>query len=560
MTVNEGGVMHCDLFGEGNRWLKSVELKCIGEQPLQTAEIDSSVLAEAGKQISIRCAIPIIDLQGYWTPNLYRPKMQLDWVATFSSAAHCNFPFIVFFDLAYKNKGAIALTNLIDDATVTMKMNQAQASYELDFTIAITPATASFQIVADFQAGLWSDTVSRYRAAILPEGTPTYPNGAWLPVFCTWYAVHAEVQLAWLEANALAARELGFGTFIVDDGWCFDEMKRVHPQTISSWYNNIGDWKVSEKKLPNFKQHIARVQASGLNYMVWVAPFFAGEKSQLYAEHQAACLGSLHEGYKVFDPAHAAIAKQSQERLISLMRDLNLDGLKIDFIDAVPQSVQTPRGRDVLTYVKTLIAGLRTVRPEALIEFRQNYTTPIMLGLATQFRAMDCPFDFMENLHRIAQIRICLGDRVPVHADPAYWHPQELPVNISRHMICALAGVPMVSMSLPELPPEQKMIIRNWLAFYTEHLATFRDGHWDVRYQGASLSFLSVETADEKIVFLCVAEAFESAVGTFCGNVHMLNLSPVPIPTNDGIAFDCCGTQLDQRTVPCGGRMVCTFG
>ena len=74
----------------------------------------------------------------------------------------------------------------------------------------------------------------------VPRGTidaihlPEFPEGAWEPVFCTWYAVHAAVTQDWVEKNAEVASRLGFRTLIIDDGWCFDVMKRVSPETIST--------------------------------------------------------------------------------------------------------------------------------------------------------------------------------------------------------------------------------------------------------------------------------------------------------------------------------------
>ena len=72
-----------------------------------------------------------------------------------------------------------------------------------------------------------------YRALVRPDWTPSYPDDAWMPVYCTWYAVHAAVEKQWLEEHVDTAAAMGFGTFIVDDGWCFDDMKRVTPQTFS---------------------------------------------------------------------------------------------------------------------------------------------------------------------------------------------------------------------------------------------------------------------------------------------------------------------------------------
>jgi len=186
-----------------------------------------------------------------------------------------------------------------------------------------------------------------------------------------------------------------------------------------------------------------------------------------------------------------------------------------------------------------------------LIEFRQRYSTPVMLDLATQFRAGDVPFDFIENIHRIAQIRIIMGDSVPVHADPVYWNNNETPENISRHMIASLAGVPMISMDLAALPESQLNIIRHWFDFYKKHLDTFRRGHWNIRYEADFLSNVSVETDYEKIVIFCSGGIPEN-VGK---KLHLLNLSASSVLIKNATSFDCRGLKLPGDEVPCGGRL-----
>ena len=42
----------------------------------------------------------------------------------------------------------------------------------------------------------------------------------------------------------LVALALLFKTFILDDGWSYDDRKRVSPQTIVNWYQDVGKWDV----------------------------------------------------------------------------------------------------------------------------------------------------------------------------------------------------------------------------------------------------------------------------------------------------------------------------
>ena len=176
-----------------------------------------------------------------------------------------------------------------------------------------------------------------------------------------------------------------------------------------------------------------------------------------------------------------------------------------------------------------------------------------MLDQATQFRAGDVPFDFIENLHRIAQIRICVGDKVPVHADPVYWNPKESTINIARHMICSLAGVPMVSMDLNKLPENQRSIIEYWLKFYKEHLSTFQNGHWKIKYEFDHLAYVTVVHESEKIIFLCNSTMTTESIAKFTGKLYLLNLANESIILDDCAAFDHCGKTATTGSIPKAG-------
>ena len=199
-----------------------------------------------------------------------------------------------------------------------------------------------------------------------------------------------------------------------------------------------------------------------------------------------------------------------------LFRSYRLDGVKLDFLAHVPTDPAHPHGRAAWNAVRKLVEAVRQENPQALIEFRQVYSTPATLGFATQFRANDTPFDFLENLHRVAQLRLMLGDGVAVHADPACWHPGESAANVARHMAAAVAGVPMVSMDLARLSPEHREILCDYLGFYREHREFFRRAHWIVRYDGGQLASLTAECGGEKIVWVLGAAGVGDAAGARC--------------------------------------------
>ena len=502
--------------------------------------------------MQMRFSVPILDMHGYWVPESRTPSTKIVWVIESKSAGQRAFPFIAFFNSRQINRLSAGLTNLTDDARILAKMNQEKCTYDITIEVALGKDSQDFELVIDQRPQVWTDSLADWRKALaLP--LPEFPEGAWEPVFCTWYAVHAADTQDWVEKNAEVASRLGFRTLIIDDGWCFDVMKRVSPETISTWYEMIGDWFLSEKKFPDFENHRKRVQAMGMKYLLWVAPFLIGAKSELYKQLADIVKPEYHEGCYTFDSSRKEAAKLLLGKMKHVIQDYGLDGLKVDFLDYIFPNMEEPRGEDTTHFIQELARTIREVKKDALIEFRQAYATPGMLAYGTQFRAGDVPFDFIDNFHRLAQIRISVGDGVPVHADPAYWHPQESPENISRHMIASLAGVPMLSMDLLAISETEQKIIRHWLGFYQAHRETFNYGKWDVTYHQSGTAYAMVSNERESIIILHDSARIGEALAKAAKHVFVLNLSPDELPLAGAKTADYEGKASADGIIPLGG-------
>lgn len=502
--------------------------------------------------MQMRFSVPILDMHGYWVPESRTPSTKIVWVIESKSAGQRAFPFIAFFNSRQINRLSAGLTNLTDDARILAKMNQEKCTYDITIEVALGKDSQDFELVIDQRPQVWTDSLADWRKALaLP--LPEFPEGAWEPVFCTWYAVHAAVTQDWVEKNAEVASRLGFRTLIIDDGWCFDVMKRVSPETISTWYEMIGDWFLSEKKFPDFENHRKRVQAMGMKYLLWVAPFLIGAKSELYKQLADIVKPEYHEGCYTFDSSRKEAAKLLLGKMKHVIQDYGLDGLKVDFLDYIFPNMEEPRGEYTTHFIQELARTIREVKKDALIEFRQAYATPGMLAYGTQFRAGDVPFDFIDNFHRLAQIRISVGDGVPVHADPAYWHPQESPENISRHMIASLAGVPMLSMDLLAISETEQKIIRHWLGFYQAHRETFNYGKWDVTYHQSGTAYAMVSNEKESIIILHDSARIGEALAKAAKHVFVLNLSPDELPLAGAKTADYEGKASADGIIPLGG-------
>ncbi len=552
-------ITFCNMNGESFAVRELTEDRTVDFTRLAVTAED---LAAAGERITLNFSLPIRDTQGVCPPyslDMPNPSMKLEWEYQTSTSQQKDVPCFTFFNLSQENVATVGLTCVHDDVKMNAKMDQMRCCYAFSVTVAIVPETTPFELLVSFSSKPWTQIRAVWRKIVLPE-IPVFPDAAYEPVYCTWYAVHGAITNEYLDKNAELASSLGFRTFIVDDGWSYDEMKRVCPEKLAEgWYRDIGNWTVSANKLPDFKKHVEYAQSLGLKYLLWTAPFFAGVCSEEYKKAQNTD-GDLVKNAGWSDVAFLApdgkTAQNAVRLLANLMTDYGLDGLKIDFLDFVPSDVNQPYSRACQAYFTELSGALRQIRPDALLEFRQSYATPQMLEFGTQFRAGDVPFDYMENLKRLAQIRIMLGDNVPCHADPIYFHPGEKPENVARHFIAALAGVPMLSMDLAELTAEQTEIIRFWLGFYREHLETFKSGHWNVRYFMDTVSHITVEADWKAIVILTHPELVSCLAPQYAGkDLYLLNLSGAEISCADAAAYDCAGRPVSGNAAPLGGLL-----
>jgi alpha-galactosidase len=241
----------------------------------------------------------------------------------------------------------------------------------------------------------------------------------------------------------------------------------------------------------------------GLKYMLWIAPPIIGEKSSMNEVLLPSDLDKERiDGSHRLLPYRKEALELMANKFSYLIKEYDIDGLKIDYLDFFRPDTKEPKGRLMRAFAKLISEKIRNVKEDALIEYRQFYTVPGMLNYATQYRAGDVPYDWMDNFNRLAQMRITLGDNLPLHADPAFWRCDETIENVGRHMIAALAGVPMISIDFNQIPKAHIKVIANYLNLYREFLTVFQKGHWQVNYYLSNTSSLTVEYNNVKIAFI----------------------------------------------------------
>jgi alpha-galactosidase len=371
-------------------------------------------------------------------------------------------------------------------------------------------------------------------------------------MYSTWYSDHQHVSAESVERHARAGATYGCGAVIVDDGWQTDDTARG--------YAYCGDWEPTSRTFPDMAAHVRRVHDLGLRYVLWVAPPLIGVNSKAWERLKDRTLGfAAGEVTAVLDPRYPEVREHLLESCIRPVRDWGVDGLKLDFIDSWAWSSPPPApGGDctsvdegVELFLAAVTVELRKLRPDVLIEFRQDYVNPRLWQFGTFLRAGDCALDPVENRVRTVDSRLLAGDRA-VHSDMLLWPPTASAETVAQQFIGAMFSTPQVSMELDALSPEHERVVRHWLGFLRDHADVLLGGvltpsRPDARY--TQVRAVGKQTTVVAVFSNPVVQVDDSPTIVVNGGadrrIYVESASAEPV---DLVVSDCSGHEVQRST------------
>lgn len=476
-------------------------------------------LAEGGRPFHIpphtwTFSLPIVDIHGLWHAEADRDSTASlpDGSSRFFSQATSRSPMFTLFSHADANRLTAALSDAAREVQLEISLSEERA--EIDCRLArfdrgqLESATAFTDTLRlDFRDLHYSRAVgdvSRWWESLPGMQPAPVPPAAREPVLSTWYSMHQQVTPALIEGECKLSYDLGCRVVIVDDGWQTADNGRG--------YGYCGDWEIDEGKMPAMAAHVGRVQAMGLQYMLWIAPLFMGYHMENFARFEDKFLyrqDRMQIG--VLDARFPEVRAYIVETFVRLMRQLNLDGYKIDFVDMVggaPREMyaQSGNGRDIQSIPQAMdallvemTAAFRAFKPDFLVEFRQSYVGPLMRKYGNMFRAGDCPNDFERNRFRTIAIRLLSGT-TPAQADMFMWHPADTSANAARQMLASLFAVPQISVWLDRIPAAHRGVLDHWVAFWRAHRDVLLDGDLTPHQPHLGFPVIEARTAEKQII------------------------------------------------------------
>ncbi len=238
-----------------------------------------------------------------------------------------------------------------------------------------------------------------------------------------------------------------------------------------------------------------------------------GNESNNYPKYEDKLLWEwTSQDSSVLDPRFPEVREFVISTYETALKEWELDGFKLDFIGMFRPDEATvfeaTEGRDYASLdeavdrlMTDIMARLRTIQPDIMIEFRQPYVGPLMRKYGNMFRATDCPNMALVNRVRTTDIRLLCGDTA-VHSDMFVWHHTD-PVEVAALQILnILFSVPQLSVKLNEIPDEHKEMVKFWIGYWKKNRQVLLDGEFVPKNPSAGYPVIMSSTPEKTIVGL----------------------------------------------------------
>jgi len=435
-------------------------------------------MTESAPLLTISWVVPIVDIQYQWYPSCHFDRaLKADWSNPIPSKISSSAPVYACYNAAGRNRMTIALSD------ARTKLGLRSGVHEEDGTLhcaAEIPLDAT-GVTHDYSVTLYRDydnvsfaealrRVTRWWEEVCGMKPMPVPDEARSAMYSFWYSFHQATIAADVEAECARAAALGLKSVIVDDGWQTSDGSRG--------YAYCGDWEPADTKIPDMREHVAKVHALGLKYILWYSVPFVGICSRHWEQFKDKLLAVRNHNVGVLDPRYPEVRSYLIDTYVNALKTWELDGFKLDFIDSFRPDGALPAPTPQMDYalvepavdrlMTDVMKALRTIKPDILIEFRQSYIGPVMRTFGNMFRVGDCPDDAISNRIGTVDLRLLSGNTA-VHSDMLMWHKDEKPEAAALQLLSVIFAVAQVSVRLDTLSDDHRALITFWLQFMSEH-------------------------------------------------------------------------------------------
>ena len=470
--------------------------------------------------IGVSIKFPMIKILQLYSPSIGRNRKVPQWAnpTVVRSNFYKGLPSLSAISDGKDNYVTVAVSDADNDNSVSFCVRDFDEKEEVEFKLRLLCGKEPREEYSTFlrideRAMPLSETLkeqTEWFSRFYPQPI-SYPRACDDALYSSWYNFHQHPSADKLYEELKIAKDMGFKTVIVDDGWQYDG-------NGTSDYIDCGDWAFSKEKFPDPKDFTDKVHALGMKVLLWFPAPFVGFNTKAYKKFKNKLL--YEEGLMVDDGGaiNAGILdvryKDVRKFIVDCVKDLmscGFDGMKIDFVDWFAVKDETPPYNPSMDtqyvadacvkLVSELDSGMKEINTDAMIEYRQDYVGPNVTRFCNMLRVADCAFDSITNRIAVADMRL-LGYNLAVHSDMLYWAKSETEENVAKQLFNVAFSVPQISVLLREIPKGQLEVLKNFISYWTQNNQTLLHGKFSAEGIDCTYSMLSAESKDKKIVAL----------------------------------------------------------
>ena len=457
-------------------------------------------------EFTVKWKHPSVDIHGTWTPRISLDKGSLYNSVTSRAVAYA--PVVCLYNQVDRNRVTLAVSETLNriETGTWLKEEDVNSHFYVSFfkekNYEITEYSVQFRV--DTRGVHYSKSlgdVAKWWASLDGHQPARVPESARDPLYSTWYSFHQSITADEIVEQCALAKPLGFDALIVDDGWQTMDDKRG--------YRYTGDWK--PERIGDMKAFVDRVHELDVRFMLWYSLPFIGEEAENFKRFEGKYLRYWEsQGAWVLDPRYPETREFIIDTYETAMREWGLDGFKLDFMGwfkADEETVLTAEdGRDFASVdeatdrlMTDIMARLRSMNSDVMIEFRQPYIGPRMRKYGNMFRATDCPNNALVNRVRVTDVRLIAGNTA-VHSDMYVWHKDEPAEQAALQLLNVLFAVPQLSVKLNDVSESHLAVIRFWTGYWKDNRGTLLDGSFLPSSPHANYPTIRARSADKTII------------------------------------------------------------
>jgi alpha-galactosidase len=484
-------------------------------------------------KLSVKWDVPMLDIKGTWTPGRQLSKnINPNWKdAPLNSRAATNAPVVLLYGNNDDNKFTFACSDALNSVNLLAGVNETTARVDCEIQLfnEAQPAIDHYEITIRLDTRVqpyWNalNDVAKWWAAMPMYKPAPVPAGVKMPMYSTWYSYHQNFTPQQILQECKLSKALGCQTVIVDDGW----------QTLDSslGYAYTGDW--DPLRIPDMKDYVVKVHQTGMKIMLWYSVPFVGEKSKTYPLFKGKYINykSRWKAY-VLDPRFPEVRQYLIDKYVDALKTWNIDGFKLDFVDSfIPDDnaeLTAAKGRDYASVneavdklLTDVLAKLREVKPDIMVEFRQSYIGPLMRKYGNMFRAGDAPYDALSNRVRTTDIKLLSGNTA-THSDMLMWNNSEKTEVAALQLLNILFSVPQISVKLADIPKEHRDMLTFWLNFWLKNKDVLLDGDFEPHNPDLNYPVITAKLLNKQVTAIYSDQSLIKISGGFPKVLNLVN-------------------------------------